>query len=232
MSDFLAGVELLLRDGGTACFEVPHLLELLEKTEFDTIYHEHLSYFSLHALTKLFSSVGLTIFKVGRPPIHGGSLRIFARKGGAEPPPFDGSVDELLRVEEEHGIPRVETYRAFAARTERVRADLQELLSSLKAEGRRIAAYGAAAKGMTMLSYCGIGAETLDYVIDKSPYKQGHWTPGNHIPIYGVEKLEAEPPDYLLILAWNFSEEIISQQESFRRAGGKFIIPIPSPAVL
>ena len=230
--DFVAGVELLLDEDGTACFEVPHLLELLEKTEFDTIYHEHLSYFSLHALMHLFSGAGLTIFKVARPPIHGGSLRIYARKSGAEAIPVDGSVDEVLAEEEERGIKDVDTYRRFAGRVEGVRADLLDLLGSLKAEGRRVAAYGAAAKGMTMLSYCGIGGETLDYVVDRSPYKQGHWTPGNHIPIYGVEKLVSDRPDYLLILAWNFSEEIIAQQQAFRDAGGKFIVPIPSPAVV
>ena len=230
--DFLAGVELLLDEEGTACFEVPHLLELLAKTEFDTIYHEHLDYFSLHALTRLFSSVGLTIFKVARPPIHGGSLRIFARRSGARSLPFDGSVDAVLAEEAEHGIKDLVTYHRFAERVKAVRTNLRDLLSALKGEGRRIAAYGAAAKGMTMLSYCGIGPETLDYVVDKSPYKQGHWTPGSHIPIYDVDKLVSDRPDYLLILAWNFSEEIIAQQQWFRDAGGKFIVPIPSPAVV
>jgi hypothetical protein len=232
VTDFLAGVELLLKPSGIACFEVPHLLELLQKTEFDTIYHEHLSYFSLHALIRLFARAGLTIFKVGRPPIHGGSLRIYARKTVAGPALIDGSVEEVLREEEEARITRMETYHAFAQKVQGVRRDMRELLASLKDEGRRIAAYGAAAKGMTMLSYCGIGTETLDYVIDKSPYKQGHWTPGRHIPIYGVEKLLAEPPDYLLVLAWNFSEEIISQQDKFRQSGGKFIIPVPAPTVI
>jgi SAM-dependent methyltransferase len=230
--DFLAGVELLLKPGGTACFEVPHLLELLDKTEFDTIYHEHLSYFSLHALMRLFASVGLTLFRFGRPPIHGGSLRVYARKGGAAPVSLDPSVGDLLKEEEERGITRIETYRQFADRVEGVRRDLGEMLASIKSDGRRIAAYGAAAKGMTLLAYCDLGSETLDYVIDKSPYKQGHWTPGNHLPIHGVDKLLAEPPDYLLILAWNFSEEIISQQQAYRQSGGKFIIPIPSPAIV
>jgi hypothetical protein len=230
--DFLEGVELLLSEDGIACFEVPHLLELLEKTEFDTVYHEHLDYFSLYALTRLFSTVGLTIFKVGRPPIHGGSLRIFARKSGAPDILFDDSVDDLLAEEAEKGIDDVATYRRFAKRVKTVRSDLRELLSTLKCEGKRIAAYGAAAKGMTMLSYCNLGLETIDYVVDKSPYKQGHWTPGNHIPIYNVDRLVSDRPDYLLILAWNFSEEIIAQQQAFRDAGGRFIVPIPSPAVL
>ena len=229
--DFLEGVELLLDDGGTACFEVPHLLELIEKTEFDTIYHEHLSYFSLHALLRLFESAGLTIVKVGRPPIHGGSLRIYARKQGGDLTP-DGSVEAVLREESEHDLNHLTTYRDFAQRVMGVREDLRSLLADLKRDGKRVAAYGAAAKGMTMLSYCGVGRETLDYVVDKSPYKQGRWTPGNHLPIVGVEQLAQSPPDYLLLLAWNFSEEIIAQQERFRRSGGKFIIPIPHPTIV
>ena len=229
--DFLRGVEHLLADDGVVCIEAPHLLDLVEKCEFDTVYHEHLSYFSLQALITLYESVGLTIFKVRQVPIHGGSLRFFAAKTGTREPD-DDSVQRVLQLEKEHGLDRLETYQAFAESVEGVRRDLRELVSSLKSDGKRIAGYGAAAKGMTMLSYCGLGTETLDYVIDRSPYKQGRYTPGSHLPILPPEKLITDPPDYLLILAWNFADEIMAQQDAYKQAGGRFILPVPTPRVV
>ncbi len=231
VKDFLNGVEGLLTEDGVACFEFPHLLELLEHCEFDTIYHEHLSYFSLQAISRLFRSVGLTVFDVRRKPIHGGSLRVFARKSG--PGVEEGpAVQELLQLERDKGLMELPTYIEFAERVSELKVKLRELLSGLKAENKRIAAYGAAAKGMTMLSYCEIGSETLEYVIDRSPYKYGRWTPGSHLPILPPEKLAQDPPDYLLLLAWNFSEEIIQQQRAFGQAGGRFIVPVPEPRVV
>ncbi len=229
--DFLGGVEHLLADNGVVGIEAPHLLALVENCEFDTVYHEHLSYFSLRALIQLYASVGLTIFKVRQMPVNGGSIRFFASKTGAREPD-DDSVERLLQVEKEHGLDKLETYHAFAERVEVLRRDLRELVAGLKQQGKRIGGYGAAAKGMTMLAYCGLGAETLEYVIDKSPYKYGRFTPGSHLPILPAEKLLTDPPDYLLILAWNLADEIMAQQDAFKKAGGHFILPVPTPRVI
>jgi SAM-dependent methyltransferase len=208
------GLRLLLKDDGLAVIEVPYVRDMIDNCEFDTIYHEHLCYFSLASLKNLFERHGLFIKDVERLPIHGGSLRLFI---GKSQPDNAG----------EWGANRLEFYRGFGAKVEKLREDLIALLTRLKAEGKRIAAYGASAKGSTLLNYCGLGTDVLDYVVDRSTVKQGYYTPGMHLPIYAPEELLKTQPDYVLLLTWNFAEEILQQQAEFRRLGGRFIVPIP-----
>jgi SAM-dependent methyltransferase len=222
------GIHLLLKDNGVAVIEVPYVKEMIDNCEFDTIYHEHLCYFSLTALNHLFRRHELFIQAVERLPIHGGSLRVFVGKGDER----SESVERLLQEEEKWGVNRFEFYQDFSARVEKLREDLLAILEKLKAEGKRIAAYGASAKGSTLLNYCHIGRETLDFVVDRSTVKQGYYTPGTHLPIYAPEKLLDEMPSAVLLLTWNFADEILRQQEMFRRKGGRFIIPIPDVRIV
>ncbi|MEZ5988064.1 MAG: class I SAM-dependent methyltransferase [Planctomycetota bacterium] len=225
---FVEGIATLLKDDGLAVIEAPYLRDLVEHCEFDTIYHEHLCYFSVTALDKLFRRHGLFLNDVRRIPIHGGSLRMFVGRTEA---PLDG-VLTLLREERELGMDRRDYYRDFADRVRGVREGLRRLLGELKAGGARIAAYGAAAKGATMLNYTGIGTETLDFVVDRNVHKQGKYMPGVRVPIDAPERLLAEQPDYCLILPWNFKDEIQEQQAEYVARGGRFIVPIPTPRVL
>ncbi|HLY65012.1 MAG TPA: class I SAM-dependent methyltransferase, partial [Chloroflexota bacterium] len=225
-----AGVQALLKPAGVASFEFPYLKDMLDELEFDTIYHEHQCYYSLTALNRLFASHGLQIFDVLRVPIHGGSLRIFACHAGARP--IAGSVKELLAEENAWGAATMAPYERFAGRVEQLRTALVELLDSIKARGQRIAAYGAAAKGVTLASYCGIGKRQLDYVVDRSTYKQGRLFPIDGLPIYPTEKLAQDAPDYALLFTWNFVGEIIRQQDGYLRAGGRFIVPVPNPRLV
>jgi len=224
LNGVVAGFKILLKPGGVVVVEAPYLGELIEHTEFDTIYHEHLCYFSLTALNLLFQRHDLTIVDVERLPIHGGSVRIFARHSGSCA--VGENVLNMLATESQWVFSQPH-YTKFEQRVEKLRSDLVSLLRQLKANDQRIAVYGASAKGSTLLNYFGIGAETLEYVVDRSTVKQGRYTPGTQLKIHDPEILLKDRPDYCLLLTWNFAEEILAQQKAYRDQGGKFIIPIP-----
>jgi SAM-dependent methyltransferase len=230
LNGFVAGVRTLLKPAGVAVVEAPYVKDMLDHCEFDTIYHEHLCYFSLTALDRCFRRHGLVLRDAERVPIHGGSLRLFASPSESVGE-VSRRVTELLAEEAAWGAGTMEPYRAFAARVTEIRRGLREMLSQLKAGGKRIAAYGASAKGSTLLNYCGIGPETLDFVVDRSTVKQGKFTPGTRLRIYSPEKLLEEMPEYTLLLTWNFADEILRQQAEYRARGGKFIVPVPLPRV-
>jgi hypothetical protein len=230
LNGVVSGIRLILKDCGMAVIEVPYVREMIDQCEFDTIYHEHLCYFSLTTLDRLFRRHGLVIEDVERLPIHGGSLRLYAAaeaRAHREP-----SVSALLEDEAAWGLDRPEFYQRFSGRVERVKADLLKLLRGLVGEGKHLAAYGAAAKGSTLLNYCGIGGEILEFVVDRSTYKQGRYMPGVHLPIFPSEKLLEAMPDYVLLLTWNFADEILEQQAEYRQRGGHFILPVPEPKVV
>ena len=231
LNGFVEGVKLLLKENGVAVLEVPYVKDLIDHCEFDTIYHEHLCYFSFTVLDRLFQRHGLLIQDVERLSIHGGSLRVTAirEKMGVRRSP---AAHRMLEEESSWGVDRRSFYEEFGASVDRLRVRLVSLLRELKAQGRRIAVYGASAKGSTLLNYFGIGREILDYVVDRSTVKQGWYTPGTHLQIFEPEKLLADQPDYVLLLAWNFADEILGQQIEYRRRGGRFIVPIPEVRVL
>ena len=229
-NDFVAGLQALLKPAGRVVFEFPYAADFIEKTEFDTIYHEHVFYFSLTALQPLFARHGLTIFHVERLPIHGGSLRLFAGLAGAHP--VQPSVAALLADEQRKGLTGLPYYQSFATRVQELKAALTAKIAELRAAGQTVAAYGASAKGSTLLNFYGLGTAQLDFVVDRSTYKQGRLTPGTHLPILPTEELLSRKPAYTLLLTWNFSDEILAQQKAYRDAGGKFILPIPRVAVV
>jgi SAM-dependent methyltransferase len=228
LAGVVRGIRTLLRADGVAVIEVPYLRDLVEHCEFDTIYHEHLCYFSVTALDRLFRRHGLVLREVERVPIHGGSLRLFVAPTGDS----GESVRHVLADEGDWGVDRDEPLAEFAGRVEELKTRLLALLADLKRSGKTVAAYGAAAKGSTLLNYAGIGRESLDFVADRSPHKQGRYMPGMHVPIVAPERLVEARPDYCLLLTWNFAEEIMAQQAEYRRRGGRFIVPVPSPRVV
>ena len=232
LNDFVAGMKVILGKTGMISVEFPHLMRLIEHNQFDTIYHEHFSYLSLLTVQKVFAHHGLTLFDVQELTTHGGSLRLFGCHAGDTSKDVTQAVSELANREREAGLDRMQTYTDFAEKVKRTKRGLLQFLSGLKDEGKTIAGYGAPAKGNTLLNYCGIGADFLDYTVDRSPHKQGKFLPGTHIPIYSPEKLQETKPDYLLILPWNLQQEIMQQTAFIRQWNGKFIVPIPSVEVL
>ena len=229
LNGFVAGLKSVLKPDGIASIEVPYLGELIEKLEFDTIYHEHLCYFSATALDHLFARHGLVLCDVERIPIHGGSLRAFVAHAGE---PKTQAVAALLAEEERLGFTKASFYADFESKILALRKTLLALLRDLKQKGHRLAAYGASAKGATLLNFFGIGGDLLEFVADRSTVKRGKITPGSHLPIVAPEELLTRKPDYVLLLTWNFAEEILKQQTGYREAGGKFIIPLPEPRIV
>jgi SAM-dependent methyltransferase len=225
---FVDGIRILLKETGVAVIEMPYVKDLVDHCEFDTIYHEHLCYFSLTALDCLFRMHSLFLNDVKHLSIHGGSLRIFVEKKES----VSSTVKSMLQAERSAKVDQVEYYRDFAARVQSIRNGLRDLLTQLKSKGARIAAYGAAAKGSTLINYSEIGCDFLDFVVDRNTHKQGMYMPGQRIQVVPTNALLERKPDYVLLLAWNFADEILEQQQSYRAAGGRFIIPIPKPQVV
>jgi hypothetical protein len=231
LNDFVAGIEILLAPQGVATIEVPHLPRLIEGLQFDTIYHEHFSYFSLTTLERLFSMHGLEIFDVEELQSHGGSLRVFVQRQCA-PQAVQASVARVLADERAVGYDSVDGYRDFGRRVAETKWSLLELLIGLRRDGKQVVGYGAPGKGNTLLNYCGIRTDLLDYTVDRNPYKHGRFLPGTHIPIFPPERIAETRPDYILILPWNLRREIAAQLEYVREWGGQLVVPIPWPEVL
>lgn len=232
LNGFVSGLAALVKDDGVVVIEAPYLRDFVDRCEFDTIYHEHLCYFSLTALDALFNRHGMTIVDAERTPIHGGSIRIFAVRGKRE---RSAITAKMLDQERNDRVGDLDSYKDFSSKAESIRRELRALLTKLRTSGARVAAYGAAAKGATLLNFCAIGNSSIEYVVDRSPHKQGRFMPGAPIPIFAPETLMNDPkgrPDYLVVLAWNFADEIMRQQRAYSDAGGKFIVPIPEPRVL
>jgi SAM-dependent methyltransferase len=227
LNDFISGLSQLLKPEGVITLEFPHLERLLIETQFDTIYHEHYSYFSLLTTERAVAPHGLRVFDVEELGTHGGSLRVFICHENSSTHPKMANVDIVTNREKAAGLDDLTTYTKFNAEVLRVKRDLLQCLISIKNEGKSVVAYGAAGKGNTLLNYCGIGPDFLDFVVDRNPYKHGLFTPGTHVPILPVEALDEAKPDYILILPWNLKAEIISQMAHVGDWGGKFIIPIP-----
>lgn len=232
LNDFVSGMKTLLRAQGVITMEFPHLVKLMESNQFDTIYHEHFSYFSFLTVARVFAQHGLDLFDVEELPTHGGSIRIFAQHQGTGPHSISDRVAQLRNREFRLGLNHVDTYTHFSERVEKVKCGLLEFLNLAKRNGKKVVGYGAPAKGNTLLNFCGVGTDLIEYTVDRSPHKQGKWLPGTHIPIYAPERLLETQPDYVLILPWNLRDEIVEQIAYVREWGGHFVIPIPALEVL
>ncbi|MGB6000781.1 MAG: class I SAM-dependent methyltransferase [Thermoanaerobaculia bacterium] len=232
LNDFVEGLKIALKPGGVVTMEFPHLMRLMVENQFDTIYHEHFSYFSLRTVLDVFRVRGLTLFDVEELPTHGGSIRIYARHTEDESKPVEPRVTELLGRERAAGFDDLDHYLSFGEQVKETKRKLLSFLVRLKNEGKSIAGYGAPAKGNTLLNYCGVGTDFIDYTVDRSPHKQGRYLPGTRIPIYAPEHLSETRPDYVLILPWNLKEEIIEQVTDLSSWGGQFFVAIPEVTVL
>ncbi len=229
LHDFIAGFAMVLKPHGVITFEFPHLLEMLKHTQFDTIYHEHFSYLSLTALAPLFTAHGLVMTEVERLPTHGGSLRVYVRHAGAEVTP---SIAALREDEKQFGLTSITTYRAFDAAVRGLKTSLVSMLKDLRANGKRVAAYGAPAKGNTLLNYCGVDTQLVAYTVDRNPQKQGCLLPGTRLPVHAPEYLLADKPDIVLILPWNIAPEVMAQMQAIRAWGGQFLVAVPEVKLL
>ena len=227
LNDFVAGIKVLLSPHGVATFEFPHLMQLMAENQFDTIYHEHFSYFSFSVVQKIFAAHGLQLFDVEELSTHGGSLRIYAAHDTDTTHPIGERVGALLAKEEAAGFTQLRHYLAFDEQVQSVKHQMLDFLIDAKRQGKTVVGYGAPAKGNTLLNYCGVRADLIDYTVDRSPHKQDHFLPGTRIPIYGPERIQETKPDYVLILPWNLKDEIVAQIAAIRDWGGQFIVPIP-----
>ncbi len=227
VNDFVEGYRAMLAPEGVATLEFPHLLRLIEGNQFDTIYHEHFSYFSFRTAEAIFRRHGLTLFDVEELPTHGGSLRIYAAHRGSARAKETARVGRMRRLEEEAGFGRIETYSSFPERVHKVKRDLLKVLVAAREADKRVAGYGAPGKGNTLLNYCGIRTDLLDYTVDRNPHKHGKFLPGTHIPIFPPARIRETRPDYVLILPWNLKDEVMEQLAFIREWGGRFLVPIP-----
>lgn len=234
INDFIGGLKIALKPTGVITFEFPHLLQLIEHNQFDTVYHEHFSYLSFLAVQTMFKHHGLTLFDVEEIPTHGGSLRIFARHTENDAPltAVTARVAEMVKKETDFGLADMAVYDAFGEKVKATKRKFLEFLIDAKKAGKSVVGYGAAAKGVTLVNYCGVGEDLIDYVVDKSPHKQNHFMPGVRIPIHAPEKIDETKPDYVVILPWNLKKEISGEMARIKEWGGKFVVPIPEVQVL
>lgn len=232
LNDFVEGMRVVLKPQGILTMEFPHLLKLVRETQFDTIYHEHFSYFSFGVVEKVFAKHGITLFDVEEIPTHGGSLRIYGRLESCREPAVTNRVGELKKREEDAGLFRRQTYLDFAKKVTQVKEGLLHFLQDAKEQHKAVVGYGAPAKGNTLLNFCGVGTELIQYTVDLSPHKQGLHLPASHLPIYSPDKIGETKPDYVLILPWNIKDEIVQQMAYIRQWGGKFVVAIPEIKIL
>ena len=230
LEDFIEGLKIALKPGGVFIIEMHYLLDMIEQVAFDTIYHEHVSYWALGPMKQLFEAYGMNVVDAERVPLHHGQLRVHVQRRGEGM--VQPGVEKILAAEKTAGLEQVSTYRQFAERAKSIKRDLHQTLTALAHNGERVAGYGAPAKGNTLLGFLEIGPELLPYIVDRSPLKQGLFTPGTHIPVVSPERLLADQPDYVLLLAWNFVDEIVEQQAEYRKRGGKFMVPVPKVRIL
>ena len=232
LNDFVSGLKLLLAPQGIITIEFPHLLRLIEENQFDTIYHEHFSYFSLFTVQKIFAKHHLSLFDVEEVTVHGGSLRIFAKHADDQTKPVTSRVAEIIESEKRFGLDNINTYQHFSTKIEKLKFELLEFLLNAKKMGKKVAGYGAPAKGNTLLNFYGVYKDLLEFTVDKNPYKQNRYLPGTRIPVFHPNKLSEERPDYLLVLPWNLKNEIMEQVAHIKEWGGKFVLPIPSLEII
>lgn len=230
--DFVAGMKIILKETGVITMEFPHLVQLIDNSQFDTIYHEHFSYLSFHTVKQIFASQSLQLFDVEEIPTHGGSLRIYAKHADDDSHPVSENVAILLKKEMDKGISSSVYYKNFQQKALKIKLDITDFIIQQKRKGKRVAAYGAAAKGNTLLNYCGIKKDMVDFVVDANPHKQNKFLPASHIPVVNEEYLKKEKPDFVIILPWNLKEEIAGQLEYIKEWGGRFVVPVPALEII